>query len=172
MLCTVSRFPPICWHTLWHHLGVREHAQRWHWNCCYLWEREDKKEVAETIHITQPCSILPWKAPHLGGERKYASWQKYLWFSFLKQILSMQVPLWRKTAISSCTEFVDKKFHAHLWESHCKDLFLYEMIMREPLQRFIFIWNIFFLGFWSLQNFLWSYQWMDAGKRKWLSPET
>ena len=108
----------------------------------------------------------------IGGERKYASWQKYLWFSFLKQILSMQVPLWRKTAISSCTEFVDKKFHAHLWESHCKDLVLYEMIMREPLQRFIFIWNNFFIGFWSLQNFLWSYQWMDAGKRKWLSPET
>ena len=110
--------------------------------------------------------------PQIGGERKYASWQKYLWFSFLKQILSMQVPLWRKTTISSCTEFVDKKFHAHLWESHCKDLFLYEIIMREPLQRFLFIWNNFFLGFLSLQNFLWSYQWMDAGKRKWLSPET
>ena len=110
--------------------------------------------------------------PEIGGERKYASWQKYLWFSFLKQILSMQVPLWRKTAISSCTEFVDKKFHAHLWESHCKDLFLYEIIMREASQRFVFIWNNVFLGFWSLQNFLSSYQWMDAGRRKWLSAET
>ena len=108
----------------------------------------------------------------LGDDRKSASWQKYLWFSFLKQILSMQVPLWRNTAISSCIEFMDKKFHAHLWESHCKDLFLYEIIMREPLQRFLFIWNNFFLGFWSWHNFLGSYQWMDAGKRKWLSPET
>ena len=108
----------------------------------------------------------------VGDDRKSASWQKYLWFSFLKQILSMQVPLWRNTAISSCIEFMDKKFHAHLWESHCKDLFLYEIIMREPLQRFLFIWNNFFLGFWSWHNFLGSYQWMDAGKRKWLSPET
>ena len=128
--------------------------------CTRIFSKERKKHV---------CTYLRW---NLGGERKYASWQKYLWFSFLKQILSMQVPLWRKTAISSCIEFMDKKFHAHLWESHCKDLFLYEIIMREPLQRFLFIWNNLFLGFWSLQNFLWSYQWMDAGKRKWLSPET
>ena len=63
----------------------------------------------------------------LGGERNFASWQKYLWFSFLKHILSMQVPLWNKTAISSCTEFMDKKIHAQLSESHCKDLFLYEI---------------------------------------------
>ena len=51
----------------------------------------------------------------LGDDRKSASCQKYLWFSLLKQKLSMQVPLWRKTAISSCIEFMDKKFHAHLW---------------------------------------------------------
>ena len=65
----------------------------------------------------------------IGGERNFASWQKYLWFSFLKHILSMQVPLWNKTAISSCTEFMDKKIHAQLSESHCKDLFLYEIIL-------------------------------------------
>ena len=41
----------------------------------------------------------------------------------------MQVPLWNKTAISSCTEFMDKKIHAQLSESHCKDFFLYEIIL-------------------------------------------
>ena len=143
--------------------AINSNTIQYHAVLCHTIQWKDNTMYYQTIQ----SNTIP-----LGGERKYASWQKYLWFSFLKQILSMQVPLWRKTAISSCTEFVDKKFHAHLWESHCKDLFLYEMIMREPLQRFIFIWNNFFLGFWSLQNFLWSYQWMDAGKRKWLSPET
>ena len=60
-------------------------------------------------------SFTSFWVPGIGDSRKSASWQKYLWFSFLKQILSMQVPLWRKTAISSCIEFMDKKFHAHLW---------------------------------------------------------
>ena len=39
----------------------------------------------------------------------------------------MQVPLWRKTAISSCTEIMDKEFHAWLSESLCRDFFLYEI---------------------------------------------
>ena len=133
--------------------------------------RNPSKKIRSAM-FKKTTNLAKEGTPKLGDDRKSASWQKYLWFSFLKQILSMQVPLWRNTAISSCIEFMDKKFHAHLWESHCKDLFLYEIIMREPLQRFLFIWNNFFLGFWSLQNFLWSYQWMDAGKRKWLSPET
>ena len=144
------------------------------YTCCHILNRNRTCHKAKyTISIFHVLSPHFQSFTHnLGGERKYASWQKYLWFSFLKHILSMQVPLWRKTGISSCTEFMDKKLHAHLWESHCKDLFLYEIIMREPLQRFLFIWNNLFLGFWSLQNFLWSYQWMDAGKRKSLSPET
>ena len=45
------------------------------------------------------------------------------------------------------------------------------MIIWEPLQRFLFIWNNSFLCFWSLQHLLWSYQWMDAEKRKWVVPK-
>ena len=142
--------------------------------CVYAsWQTWHSSCLCPMTYMTHDKILASWiSLKKLGDDRKSASWQKYLWFSFLKQILSMQVPLWRNTAISSCIEFMDKKFHAHLWETHCKDLFLYEIIMREPLQRFLFIWNNFFLGFWSLHNFLGSYQWMDAGKRKWLSPET
>jgi len=45
------------------------------------------------------------------------------------------------------------------------------MIIWEPLQRFLLIWNNSFLCFWSLQHLLWSYQWMDAEKRKWVVPK-
>ena len=41
----------------------------------------------------------------------------------------MQPPLWTKNAISSYTEFMDKWFHAWLSESHCRDFFLYEIIL-------------------------------------------
>ena len=92
---------------------------------------KDKILSAAVIYFTNHSRrwTLTIQTPLLGGERNFASWQKYLWFSFLKHILSMQVPLWNKTAISSCTEFMDKKIHAQLSESHCKDLFLYEIIL-------------------------------------------
>ena len=45
------------------------------------------------------------------------------------------------------------------------------MIIWESLQRFLFIWNNFFLCFWPLQHFFQYNQWMYAEKRKWLSPK-
>ena len=48
-------------------------------------------------------------------------------FSFLYQILSMQLALWNKTAISWWAEFMDDKVLACLSESHFKDFLLSEI---------------------------------------------
>ena len=49
-------------------------------------------EVAETIHITQPCSILPWKPPHsvqhTRARNEVKSSPKYIYFQpFIKTLM-------------------------------------------------------------------------------------
>ena len=59
----------------------------------YLWEKEGKVEVAETIHITQPCSILPWKPPHsvqhTRARNEVKSSPKYIYFQTFKNTLML-----------------------------------------------------------------------------------
>ena len=50
-------------------------------------------------------------------------------FSFLYQILSMQLALWNKTAISWWAEFMDDKVLACLSESHFKKFLLSEIVV-------------------------------------------
>ena len=107
--------------------------------------------------ITEPCLFLVVSG-HLSRGRAKVRVLTEMSLFFLSQINTFN-------AISS----LNKKCNKFMYWIHGQIISC--MIIWEPLQRFLFIWNNSFLCFWSLQHLLWSYQWMDAEKRKWVVPK-